>query len=158
MLDLSEWLHDLSTLGIFNSEPTPLSGQTSWDVVSGSFVGGCWWAKLGSDQDDQREQCGFDLPFFRWIGWWPTWSLGLGATLTSYSLSFLFGNMSRTVSLTPWSYLALGRITCSSKNQILRFNSSQESGGREGAAILGSPVSDLMGFVKPFQGEILRQT
>lgn len=148
MWDLSGWLHDLSTLGIFNSEPTPLSGQTSWDVVLGSFVGdGRSWPATGSDQDDQHEQCGFHLPFFRWIGWWPTWSLGLGATLTSSLLSFLFGNMSRTgfantmILLGPWPNHLFKKPT------LLRFSSSQESGGREGAAKQGALFQTWWVFV-----------
>ena len=91
--------------------PPPLPGQTSRDVVSGSFVGDVDVAKLAH----HRKRPGWPtwtmwiwLTFFCWIGWWPTCSLGLGATLTSSSLSLLFGNINRTgfsntmILLGPW--------------------------------------------------------
>ena len=74
----------------------------------------------------------------------------------SSSFSFLFGNMSRAgfantmILLGPWPNHLFKKPT------LLRFSSSQESGGREGAAKQGA-LFQADGFLKPFQGEILRK-
>lgn len=130
--------------------PPPLRANLLRSGV-GQLCGG-WWAKLAS----HRKRPGWPtwamwiwLTFFCWIWWWPTCSLGLGATLASSSLSFLFGNMSRTgfanamIRLGPWPNHYWGSTQAKNRAAV--------------KVLLLGALFQADGFWKPFQWEIWRK-